>query len=77
MSLNESYMEDVRLEAERNGTVEGMNAGEFLTLLKKMNVSALRFIALVPSSMGHIAQNLPFLTLFRPFLDRSRSNLEC
>ncbi|KAH7351202.1 pectin lyase fold/virulence factor [Rhexocercosporidium sp. MPI-PUGE-AT-0058] len=37
MSLNTSYMDGVKLAADRNETFEGMNAVEFLTLLKKMN----------------------------------------
>ncbi len=47
MSLNESYMESVGVEAGRNGTIEGVSAGEFLTLLKKMNVSFSFFFSLV------------------------------
>lgn len=39
MSLNTSYMDGVKLAADANGTVEGMNAMEYLALLKKMNVS--------------------------------------
>ncbi|PVH89200.1 polysaccharide lyase family 1 protein [Cadophora sp. DSE1049] len=37
MSLNSSYMDSVKLEAEKNGTIEGMSAVDYLALLKKMN----------------------------------------
>ncbi|EKD12796.1 uncharacterized protein L3040_006950 [Drepanopeziza brunnea f. sp. 'multigermtubi'] len=37
MSLNESYMDSVKLESEKGGTVEGMDATEYLELLKRMN----------------------------------------
>ncbi|KAI9049851.1 hypothetical protein LZ554_006001 [Drepanopeziza brunnea f. sp. 'monogermtubi'] len=37
MSLNESYMDSVKLESENGGKVEGMDATEYLELLKKMN----------------------------------------
>ncbi|KAL5321531.1 hypothetical protein ACEPPN_009490 [Leptodophora sp. 'Broadleaf-Isolate-01'] len=37
MSLNTSYMDGVKLAADSNGTIEGMNAVEYLALLKKMN----------------------------------------
>ncbi|KAK2627535.1 hypothetical protein QTJ16_003501 [Diplocarpon rosae] len=37
MSLNQTYMDGVAAESAKNGTIEGINAGEFLTLIKKSN----------------------------------------
>ncbi|KAK6582061.1 hypothetical protein PZA11_005758 [Diplocarpon coronariae] len=37
MSLNQTYMDGVAAESAKNGTMEGMNAGEFMDLLKRMN----------------------------------------
>lgn len=39
MSLNESFMESVKAESQRGGTIEGMNATEFELLLKEIQVS--------------------------------------
>lgn len=47
MSLNTSYMDGVKLAADSNGTIEGMNAVEYLALLKKMNVGTLSYFVLV------------------------------
>ena len=38
MSLNSSYMDSVKAVADKNGTIEGMSAVDYLTLLKKQNV---------------------------------------
>ena len=38
MSLNTSYMDSVKAVADKNGTIEGMSAVDYLALLKKQNV---------------------------------------